>query len=85
MDKEAILNGVKRIGKVLVVHEDKVHSGFGAEIAATIMEEAFEYLDGPVHRVGSPFTPVGFHPILERAILPNTTKIYEAAKKILAY
>ncbi len=85
LDKEAILTGVKRIGKVLVVHEDKVHSGFGAEIAATIMEEAFEYLDGPVHRVGSPFTPVGFHPILERAILPNTTKIYEAAKKILAY
>ena len=85
MDKEAILNGVKKIGKVLVVHEDKVHSGFGAEITSTIMEEAFEHLDGPVHRVGSPFTPVGFHRAFERVILPNTEKIYEAAKNILAY
>ena len=85
LDKEAILAGVKKIGKVMVVHEDKVHSGFGAEIAAMIMEEAFEHLDGPVHRVGSPFTPVGFHRALERIILPNTEKIYNTAKRILAY
>lgn len=85
MDKEAVLDGVKKIGKVLIVHEDKVHSGFGAEVASTIMEEAFEYLDGPVHRVGSPFIPVGFHRALESAILPNTEKIYNAAKDILAY
>ncbi len=85
LDKEAILDGVKRTGKVLVVHEDKVHSGFGAEITSLIMEEAFEYLDGPVHRVGSPFTPVGFHRALEKVILPNTEKIYNAAKVSLAY
>ena len=85
MDKDAILAGVKKIGKVMVVHEDKVHSGFGAEIASIIMEEAFEDLDGPVHRVGSPFTPVGFHRALEKAILPTVDKIYDAAKKILAY
>ncbi len=85
LDKEAIFEGVKRIGKVLVVHEDKVHSGFGAEITSTIMEEAFEYLDGPVKRVGSSFTPVGFHRSFERMILPNTEKIYNAAKKLLAY
>jgi 2-oxoisovalerate dehydrogenase E1 component len=85
LDKEAILTGVKKIGKVLVVHEDKVHSGFGAELASMIMEEAFEYLDGPVRRVGSPFTPVGFHRSFERIILPNTEKIYNTAKSILAY
>jgi len=85
LDKEAILEGVKKTGKVLVVHEDKVHSGFGAEITSLIMEEAFEYLDGPVHRVGSPFTPVGFHRSFEKKILPNAAKIYEAAKAILAY
>jgi 2-oxoisovalerate dehydrogenase E1 component len=85
LDKEAILEGVKKIGKVLVVHEDKVYSGFGAEITSLIMEEAFEYLDGPVHRVGSAFTPVGFHRALEKSILPNAAKIYDAAKAILAY
>lgn len=85
LDKETILNSVKRIGKVLVVHEDKVHSGFGAEITSVIMEEAFEYLDGPVKRVGSSFTPVGFHRSFERIILPNTEKIYQSAKEILAY
>lgn len=85
LDKEAILEGVKKTGKVLVIHEDKVHSGFGAEITSLIMEEAFEYLDGPVHRVGSSFTPVGFHRDLEKKILPNTQKIYDAAKAILAY
>ncbi|HBL77008.1 MAG: 2-oxoisovalerate dehydrogenase [Bacteroidetes bacterium GWF2_42_66] len=85
LDKEAILEGVKRIGKVMVVHEDKVHSGFGAEITSTIMEEAFEYLDGPVKRVGATFTPVGFHRSFERMILPNAEKIYNAAKELLAY
>ncbi|MGQ8335366.1 alpha-ketoacid dehydrogenase subunit alpha/beta [Sunxiuqinia sp. A32] len=85
LDKEAIVAGVKKIGKVLIVHEDKVHSGFGAELSSTIMEEAFEYLDGPVNRVGSSFTPVGFHRSFERIILPNAEKIYNAAKNILAY
>jgi 2-oxoisovalerate dehydrogenase E1 component len=85
LDKETILNSVKRIGKVLVVHEDKVHSGFGAEITSIITEEAFEYLDGPVKRVGSSFTPVGFHRSFERMILPNTEKIYNAAKEVLAF
>ena len=55
----------------MVVHEDKVFSGFGAEIAAQIAGEMFRYLDAPVQRVGSTFTPVGFNPILERAILPK--------------
>ena len=85
LDKEAILASVKKTGKVLVVHEDKVFSGFGAEIAAQITDEAFEYLDGPVKRVGSTFTPVGFNRILEDAILPNTEKILIAARDLLEY
>ena len=47
--------------------------------------EMFRYLDGPVQRVGSTFTPVGFNPILEKEILPDEAKIYEAAKKVLEY
>lgn len=85
LDKETILTSVKKTGRALVVHEDKVFSGFGAEIAAIIANEAFEYLDAPVKRVGSTFTPVGFNRILEAAILPNTDKILEAAREILAY
>lgn len=85
LDRDTIFASVKKTGKVMVVHEDKVFSGFGAEIAAEIGTELFQYLDAPVQRIGSPFTPVGFNPILERAILPNEEKIYEAARKLLEY
>jgi 2-oxoisovalerate dehydrogenase E1 component len=85
LDKDAILASVKKTGKVIIVHEDKVFSGFGAELAAIIAAEAFEYLDAPIKRVGSTFTPVGFNRILESAILPNTHKIIAAAKEILIY
>jgi 2-oxoisovalerate dehydrogenase E1 component len=85
LDKETILNSIKKTGRALIVHEDKVFSGFGAEIAGIIANEAFEYLDAPVKRVGSTFTPVGFNRILEAAILPNTEKILVAARELLAY
>lgn len=85
LDKEAIFESVKKTSKALVVHEDKVFSGFGAELAAMIGEEMFRYLDGPVQRVGSTFTPVGFNPILEKEILPDEAKIYEAVRKLLEY
>jgi len=76
---------VKKTSRVLIAHEDKVHGGFGGEIAARIAAELFPFLDAPVERVGSIFTPVGFSRILERAILPNTEKVLQAARKLLAY
>jgi 2-oxoisovalerate dehydrogenase E1 component len=85
LDKESILKSVKKTGKALVVHEDKVFAGFGGELAAIIAAEAFEYLDAPVKRVGSTFTPVGFNRILEKAILPNAEKIFVVAKELLEY
>ena len=85
LDKDAILESVKKTGKAIVVHEDKVFSGFGAEIAAMIQSEAFQFLDAPVGRVGSTFTPVGFNRILEKAILPDDEKIYHATLEILSY
>ena len=85
LDTETIINSVKKTGKVVIVHEDKVFSGFGAEVAATIADEVFEYLDGPVKRVGASFTPVGFNRILENAILPNTEKIIKAIRELLNY
>lgn len=85
LDEEAILNSVKKTGKVLVAHEDKIFGGFGGEVAALINEKAFEHLDGPVQRVGATNTPVGFNRILEKAILPDTEKIYNAALTLLNY
>lgn len=85
LDKETIFKSVKKTGKVLVVHEDKVFGGFGGEVAALISEEMFESLDAPVKRLGSEFTPVGFNRILEAATLPNIDKIYTAALQLLEY
>ena len=85
LDTEAIRTSVIKTSKVLIVHEDKVFSGFGGEIAAIISEEMFQYLDAPVRRVGATDTPIGFHPNLERAILPDTDKVYDAAKKLLEF
>jgi 2-oxoisovalerate dehydrogenase E1 component len=85
LDFAAISASVKKTSRVLIAHEDKVHGGFGGEIAAQITSELFAYLDAPVERVGSTFTPVGFNRILERAILPNTEKVLAAARKVLAY
>jgi 2-oxoisovalerate dehydrogenase E1 component len=68
-----------------VVHEDKLFSGFGAEIAAMIQEKAFLSLDAPVKRVGATYTPVGFNRILEKAILPDEDKIYKAIIEILSF
>jgi 2-oxoisovalerate dehydrogenase E1 component len=85
LDSDAILATVKKTGKVLVVHEDKVFGGFGGEVVALINDMAFEYLDGPVRRVGSTFTPVGFNRILEAAILPDLERIKSAATALLNY
>ena len=85
LDKDTILNSVHKTGRALVVHEDKVFAGFGGEIAALIADEAFEFLDAPVRRVGSTFTPVGFNRILEKAVLPNEEKILAAIKELLAF
>jgi 2-oxoisovalerate dehydrogenase E1 component len=85
LDTETILESVKKTGKALVVHEDKIFGGFGGEVAAIIADKAFEYLDAPVMRVGSTFTPVGFNRILEKAVLPNVEKILVELKKLYEY
>jgi 2-oxoisovalerate dehydrogenase E1 component len=85
LDHETLLNSVKKTNRVLVAHEDKVHGGFGGEIASQIQEAVFPYLDAPIARVGSTFTPVGFNRILERAVLPNTEKVLAAARNVLQY
>jgi 2-oxoisovalerate dehydrogenase E1 component beta subunit len=84
-DRERVLASVRRTSKVLVLHEDTRTGGFGAEIAATIAEEAFEDLDGPVMRVAAPDTPVPFSPALEKAFIPQVEDVAGALRKLAEY
>jgi 2-oxoisovalerate dehydrogenase E1 component beta subunit len=84
-DRERVLASVRRTSKVLVLHEDTRTGGFGAEIAATIAEEAFEDLDGPVMRVAAPDTPVPFSPALEKAFIPQVEDVATALRKLAEY
>jgi 2-oxoisovalerate dehydrogenase E1 component beta subunit len=84
-DKDAVLKSVEKTSKVLVLHEDTVTGGFGAEIAATIAQEAFEHLDAPVKRLAAPDTPVPFAPVLEKAFIPQVDDVVAGIKELAAY
>jgi 2-oxoisovalerate dehydrogenase E1 component beta subunit len=84
-DKRAVLESVEKTSKALVLHEDTRTGGFGAEIVATIAEEAFEHLDGPVSRVTAPDTPVPFSPPLEKAFIPQVEDVVAGLKELAEY
>ena len=84
-DKETVLASVKKTSKVIVLHEDTKTGGFGAEIAATIAEEAFEDLDAPPRRIAAPDTPVPFAPVLEAAFLPGVGDVVAGLREIAEY
>ena len=67
-DKETVLNSVKKTHRLCIVHEAVKQGGFGAEISATVAEEAMEYLDAPILRYGAPFCPIPFAPTLEKMV-----------------
>ncbi len=85
LDRATILESVKKTARALVVHEANITGGFGAEIAALLAQEAFEYLDAPVQRVASLDVPVPFSPPLEMAMLISVDKIAAAARQVLRY
>jgi 2-oxoisovalerate dehydrogenase E1 component len=84
-DWEAIAESVKKTSRVIVAHEDMLSWGYGAEIAARIGDELFDYLDTPVRRVGALDTFVAYQPILEDAILPQPETILKAIVDLKAY
>ncbi len=84
-DKEAVLKSVEKTSKALVLHEDTRTGGFGAEIVATITEEAFESLDAPVKRITAPDTPVPFSPPLEKAFIPQVDDVVAGLKDLAEY
>jgi 2-oxoisovalerate dehydrogenase E1 component beta subunit len=86
LDKPAILESVKKTGKALIVYEDNLTGGLGAEIAAIIAQEAFAYLDGPITRLSAPDVPsVPFSRLMQDFCLPNAEKIASAARKLAAF
>ncbi len=86
LDTDAVLASVRKTGKALVVHEDNLTGGFGAEVAAIIAQEAFEHLDGPVTRLAGPDVPaIPYSPPLEEAFIPGPEKIAAAIRKLAAY
>jgi 2-oxoisovalerate dehydrogenase E1 component len=84
-DWDAIAASVRKTGKVIVVHEDCRSWGYGAEIAARIADELFDYLDAPVRRIGALDTFVGYSPVLEDAILPQVADVLGAIRALSKY
>ena len=86
LDKNTILNSVTKTGKLLIVHEDNLSAGVGAEVAAVVAQEAFDSLDAPITRLCGPDIPtMPFAPTLEEVYLPNTEKISNALRKLASY
>ncbi len=86
LDKETILETARATGKILIVHEDNLTCGIGGEVAALIAEHAFEYLDGPITRLGGPDVPaVPFNHKLEEFYMPSPEKIAAAIRQLAAY
>lgn len=84
-DQQLVMESVARTGRALIVHEDVITCGFGAEIAAMIGENCFDVLDAPVRRVAAIDTHVAYEPTLERAVLPQTEQITDAARSLAGY
>jgi 2-oxoisovalerate dehydrogenase E1 component beta subunit len=86
LDRETIVNSVKKTGKAIVVYEDNYSGGWGAEISASIAEAAFAYLDGPIVRVAGPDIPsMPYNHNQEAYFMPNPEKIAKAMRELAAY
>lgn len=86
VDKTTILNSFKKTGKALIVHEDNLTLGYGAEVAAILADEGFEYMDGPIRRFAGPDVPaVPFSHPMQEFFMPNPDKIADAIRDIVNY
>ena len=85
LDFPAILESVKKTGKLLIIHEAAENCGFGAEIAARVSEKGFEYLDAPIHRLGGLNTCVPYCKVLEDLVLPQKHSIEKSIRDLVAY
>jgi pyruvate dehydrogenase E1 component beta subunit len=79
--EEALISSVKKTNRCVVAHEAIVRMGFGAEVAAVIQYQAFDWLDAPIERVGSKFTPLPFSPVMEEFVVPHASDVLEAVRR----
>ena len=82
LDKELILESVRKTGRLVVVEEDNKTGGWAGDIVATVAEEAFFYLDAPIKRISAPDTPPPFAPVMEAFYLPSVEKVVQAVKSL---
>jgi len=85
LDEETIFRSVKKTNKVVVIHEDTLTAGFGAEIAARIADSCFQFLDGPIKRIAAKDSHIPYAPVLENAVLPSRQQIYNGIKDLLEF
>ncbi len=85
LDEELILESVKKTGRIVIVHEAPVFGGYGGEIAGIVADKAIDYLDGPVKRVGAPFTPIPNWNKMEEYYLPDVKKIVDAVSEVIRF
>ena len=85
LDQEAILASVRKTSRVIVLTEEQITGSVAGEVAARISQDAFQWLDGPVHRLCCPDTPVPYSPTLEEAYLPNVDKLVARVRELSAY
>jgi 2-oxoisovalerate dehydrogenase E1 component len=84
-DWDLISASVKKTNRVLVLHEDNISWGYGAELAARIADELFDYLDAPVRRLAGKDVFIPYHPVLEDAVLPQPADIVRVARELVAF
>jgi pyruvate/2-oxoglutarate/acetoin dehydrogenase E1 component len=85
LDEKALVESVKKTNRSVVAHEAVVRGGFGAEVAAVIQHQAFDWLDAPIERVGSRFAPVPFAPVMEEYVVPHEADVLEAIRRTVAH
>jgi acetoin:2,6-dichlorophenolindophenol oxidoreductase subunit beta len=81
LDEDALVTSVKKTNRAVVAHEAVTRMGFGAEVAAVLQYQAFDYLDAPIERVGAKFAPLAFAPVMEQFIIPHAADVLAAIKR----
>jgi pyruvate/2-oxoglutarate/acetoin dehydrogenase E1 component len=84
LDEELIVESVKKTNRCVVAHEAVTRMGFGAEVAAVVQHQAFDWLDAPIERVGAKFTPIPFAPVMEEFVVPHAKDVVQAIQRTVA-
>ncbi len=85
LDEEAIVSSVKKTNRCVVAHEAVTRMGFGAEVTAVVQEQAFDWLDAPVERVGAKFAPLPFAPVMEQYVVPHAEDVLNAIRRTVGH